>query len=96
MDPFLLNALRRDFIMAAILGVICFGILWGGGRLLRAFVGDAWWLGWGPKLAYSLVLIFGLPAVLAVRYGNAGLQVYAVTGVILAVVLFIAGLLAKS
>jgi hypothetical protein len=96
MDPFLLSALRRDFAMAAILGVICFGILWGGPRLLRTFVGDVWWLRWGPKLAYSIVLIFGLPAILAVRYGNAGLQAYAVTGVFLAVVLFIAGLLAKS
>jgi hypothetical protein len=96
MDPFLHSALRRDFVMAGILGVICFGMLWGGPRLLRMFVGDVWWLRWGPKLAYSIVLIFGLPAILSVRYGNAGLQVYAVTGVFLAVVLFIAGLLAKS
>ena len=96
MDPFLLNALRRDVAMAAILGVICFGILWGGPRQLRTFVGDVWWLRWGPKLAYSIVLIFGLPAVLAIRYGNAGLQVYAVIGVFLAVVLLIAGLLVKS
>jgi hypothetical protein len=79
--------------MAAILGVICFG--WGGPRLLRTFVGDVWWLRWGPKLAYSMVLVFGLPAILAILYGNAGLEVYAVTGVFLAVVLFIAGLSVK-
>lgn len=64
--------------------------------MLRTFIGDVWWFRWGPILAYSIVLIFGLPWILAVRYGPEGLQVYVVTGAFLAVILFFAGLLAKS
>lgn len=76
--------------------MISFGILWGGGQLLRISLGDVWWFRWGPKLAYSIVLMFGLPGILAVRYGPAGLQAYVATGSLLAVVLFFAGLLARS
>ena len=96
MDPFLLNTYLRALIIAAILGMISFGILWGGGRLLRTSLGDVWWLRWGPKLVYSIVLMFGLPGIVVVRYGPAGLQVYVVTGTLLAVILFFAGLLARS
>jgi len=96
MDPFLFSTYLRAFFIAAIFGTISFGILWGGGRLLTTFRGDAWWFRSGPKLAYLIVLMFVLPGILAVRYGNAGLQVYAVIGTFVAVILFFAGLLTRS
>ena len=96
MDPFRLNTYLRALTLAAILGLISFGILWGGGRLLRTSLGGVWWFRLGPKLAYFIVLMFGVPGMLLVRYGPMGLQVYVVAGATLAVILFFAGLLARS
>jgi hypothetical protein len=95
MDSFSLNMYLRAVSILAILGLITLGVLWGGGRLLRTSVGDVWWLRWGPKIAYSILLMFGFPAIFIVRYGLEGLQVYVVTGIFAAIALFFAGLVAR-
>jgi hypothetical protein len=95
MSTFEFNTYLRALWIAGILCVISLGILWSGGRLLRTTFGDVWWLRPGPKLIYFVMFLLGFPGVLMIRYGIEGLQVYVVTGVFAAVVLFFAGLLMR-
>lgn len=95
MNPFPFNANLRALSLAPILGTICFGILWGAGRLLRTSLGNVWWLRWQPNLVYSILLVLVLPWFLVVRWGVGGLQVYVVAGGFLAVILSFAGASAR-
>ena len=83
------NTYLRVLLTTAVLGLNCLGMLLCGGRLLRASFGNVWLLRWGPKLVYSFLLMIGLPWILVVWYGAAGLFYYLISGALLAVVSFL-------
>jgi hypothetical protein len=78
-------------VLAVALVSICTAILWGIGRLRRD-MGNVWWLGWGPKVAYSIVITVALPVLFTVHYGAPGLLVYLIAGGFLSVAILFAAL----
>jgi hypothetical protein len=77
--------------VAASLISICIAILWGIGRLGRN-IENVWWLRWGPKVAYAVVLAIVLPAFFTIHYGPPSLLVYLIAGGFLAIAILFAAL----
>ena len=91
MDTLRFEPYIRAAELASTLLAICIAILWAVGRLGRG-LGNVWWLGWGLKVVYVIVLTIVLPAFFAIHYGPHGLLVYLIAGGFLSIALLFAAL----
>jgi hypothetical protein len=91
MDALQVAPYLRAAVLAAALTSICVGLWWGIGRLGRD-LGNVWWLRWGPKLAYAVMLAIVFPAFFTVHFGPHGLLVYLLIGGFLSIAVLFAAL----